>query len=195
MGFSVAWFIETPDEEWICAICRDVFEDPVCTPCGHSFCTACLDRSLANDDRCPTCRTEGLILDESLGRNCGLERAVQKFILKSTVRCSNKAQSEFEPSSVRRRLNNGKVSTEPRACSWTGKLDDWKKHCHDECIFHVMPCSVQGCDHTCIRRDMPNHMVDSIAKHMGLMVDAKTKALAKKLTPWNWLTKSAANEV
>ncbi|KPP57201.1 hypothetical protein Z043_125098, partial [Scleropages formosus] len=40
-----------------CSICLDMFDDPVTTYCGHSFCKSCLDRHLQyNDSVCPLCK-------------------------------------------------------------------------------------------------------------------------------------------
>nr|XP_044601950.1 E3 ubiquitin/ISG15 ligase TRIM25-like isoform X1 [Equus asinus] len=46
-------------EELSCSICLEPFKEPVTTPCGHSFCGACLDASWASRGapyRCPQCR-------------------------------------------------------------------------------------------------------------------------------------------
>ncbi|KAM4611841.1 E3 ubiquitin-protein ligase TRIM39-like [Polymixia lowei] len=47
------------EEQFQCSLCLDVFSDPVSTPCGHSFCSACIrrhwDGSRASD--CPRCKT------------------------------------------------------------------------------------------------------------------------------------------
>ncbi|XP_073714702.1 E3 ubiquitin-protein ligase TRIM39 [Misgurnus anguillicaudatus] len=41
-----------------CAICLDVFNDPVTTPCGHNFCKICLKKCWDNSEncRCPNCK-------------------------------------------------------------------------------------------------------------------------------------------
>lgn len=47
------------DEELLCSICLDRFEEPVTTPCGHNFCGSCLDETwaiLGTPYRCPQCR-------------------------------------------------------------------------------------------------------------------------------------------
>ncbi|XP_062305674.1 E3 ubiquitin-protein ligase TRIM39-like [Osmerus eperlanus] len=41
----------------MCSICLDLFEDPVTTPCGHTFCKGYLERNMAlNDLVCPLCK-------------------------------------------------------------------------------------------------------------------------------------------
>ncbi|XP_029931566.1 uncharacterized protein LOC115376214 [Myripristis murdjan] len=45
------------DQHLTCSICLDVFDEPVTTPCGHSFCKSCLNRNLVlNDLMCPLCK-------------------------------------------------------------------------------------------------------------------------------------------
>lgn len=41
---------------YILYICRMLYS-PVTTPCGHSFCRQCLDRSLDHSTVCPLCKT------------------------------------------------------------------------------------------------------------------------------------------
>ena len=46
-------------EEMMCPICLDLLHEPVLTSCGHDFCRACIDESLAHDlESCPICRNE-----------------------------------------------------------------------------------------------------------------------------------------
>ena len=51
------------DEDEICSICLDVYDNPVQLPCGHSFCSACLDGwhdkskyDVHQPRNCPVCR-------------------------------------------------------------------------------------------------------------------------------------------
>nr|XP_015201604.1 PREDICTED: E3 ubiquitin-protein ligase TRIM39-like [Lepisosteus oculatus] len=46
------------EEQFQCSICLDIFVDPVSTPCGHSFCMACI-RGYWNHSKacqCPMCK-------------------------------------------------------------------------------------------------------------------------------------------
>ncbi|XP_071403278.1 E3 ubiquitin-protein ligase TRIM21-like [Centroberyx affinis] len=45
------------EQHLACSICLDVFEEPVTTACGHSFCKSCLRRNIVyNDMMCPLCK-------------------------------------------------------------------------------------------------------------------------------------------
>lgn len=44
-------------DEFDCSLCLKLFYSPVTTPCGHTFCRACLHRALDHSNRCPVCRT------------------------------------------------------------------------------------------------------------------------------------------
>ncbi|XP_058245723.1 LON peptidase N-terminal domain and ring finger 1, like isoform X2 [Hemibagrus wyckioides] len=39
-----------------CSLCMRLFYEPVTTPCGHSFCKSCLQRSLDHSPQCPLCK-------------------------------------------------------------------------------------------------------------------------------------------
>lgn len=39
-----------------CPLCTRLFFEPVTTPCGHTFCKNCLERSLDHNLRCPLCK-------------------------------------------------------------------------------------------------------------------------------------------
>ena len=44
-------------QDFTCQLCLEVFNEPLCTPCGHVFCKICLIRSLDHSRCCPLCRT------------------------------------------------------------------------------------------------------------------------------------------
>uniref|UniRef100_A0A3B4UTL7 RING-type domain-containing protein n=1 Tax=Seriola dumerili TaxID=41447 RepID=A0A3B4UTL7_SERDU len=44
------------DEHLTCSICMEMFEDPVTTDCGHSFCKKCLDLCHEYAHLCPMCK-------------------------------------------------------------------------------------------------------------------------------------------
>nr|XP_015194658.1 PREDICTED: tripartite motif-containing protein 47-like [Lepisosteus oculatus] len=46
------------EEQFLCSICLDTFTSPVSTPCGHSFCLACIGGYWDSSDvcQCPLCK-------------------------------------------------------------------------------------------------------------------------------------------
>ena len=45
-----------PMDDFICAICREVYRNAVSNPCGHTFCETCLRQSIRQVRQCPSCR-------------------------------------------------------------------------------------------------------------------------------------------
>nr|XP_046235472.1 zinc finger protein RFP-like [Scatophagus argus] len=46
------------EEKFLCPICLEVFTEPVSTPCGHNFCSACIQKYWDSSDvcQCPFCK-------------------------------------------------------------------------------------------------------------------------------------------
>uniref|UniRef100_W5MK03 E3 ubiquitin-protein ligase TRIM39-like n=1 Tax=Lepisosteus oculatus TaxID=7918 RepID=W5MK03_LEPOC len=60
------------EEQFQCSICLDTFTSPVSTPCGHSFCLACISGYWDSSDvcQCPVCKkTFPIIPDLSVNRS------------------------------------------------------------------------------------------------------------------------------
>lgn len=57
MALATAFLSE---DQFSCSICLEVFNNPVSTPCGHSFCQACIssywNRGVAKSYQCPLCK-------------------------------------------------------------------------------------------------------------------------------------------
>jgi hypothetical protein len=70
------------DAKYNCAICQDVLDDPRTTPCGHSFCSACLATALRMAiGRCPVCRA-------AVPADGGpKDRALAAELARTTTRC------------------------------------------------------------------------------------------------------------
>ena len=60
MGIDVNRFTGDNHEQFQCAVCLDIVEEPVETPCEHLFCKSCLKTTDAGATKykCPTCRKE-----------------------------------------------------------------------------------------------------------------------------------------
>ena len=55
-GFEDERFKDTISDNFHCAICTNVFKDPVmCSQNEHIFCRLCITKCLASSERCPTC--------------------------------------------------------------------------------------------------------------------------------------------
>ncbi|EJK67134.1 hypothetical protein THAOC_11868 [Thalassiosira oceanica] len=74
------------DGDEICGICLDVYDNPVQLPCGHSFCSACLDgwheksRYDVNQPRnCPMCRHRAKPSREIISKLIALNDIVSAF--------------------------------------------------------------------------------------------------------------------
>ncbi|KAM4605246.1 E3 ubiquitin/ISG15 ligase TRIM25-like [Polymixia lowei] len=70
-------------DQFNCSICLDVLKDPVTIPCGHSYCSACIQRYWDLDEYlgvygCPQCR-QSFNPRPLLGRNTMLADVVEKF--------------------------------------------------------------------------------------------------------------------
>lgn len=68
-------------EDFECRLCYSLLFQPITTPCGHTFCRECLERSLDHRAECPCCRTE---LDQYLQGNLKMEvtQALEKMLVK-----------------------------------------------------------------------------------------------------------------
>lgn len=51
MGWDIGRFAEEVDEEFKCSICLNVLESPVHGPCGHVFCSQCINTWLDQNSR------------------------------------------------------------------------------------------------------------------------------------------------
>ncbi|XP_031206718.1 E3 ubiquitin/ISG15 ligase TRIM25 isoform X1 [Mastomys coucha] len=69
-------------EELMCSICLEPFKEPVTTPCGHNFCSSCLDETWVVQGpsyRCPQCRAEYRVRPQ-LQKNTVLCAVVEQFL-------------------------------------------------------------------------------------------------------------------
>lgn len=55
---SMASTVNLHEKHFLCSLCRNIFTNPVTTPCGHSFCLSCLSQfwSRHQSRYCPECR-------------------------------------------------------------------------------------------------------------------------------------------
>ncbi|KFY02644.1 hypothetical protein O988_02020 [Pseudogymnoascus sp. VKM F-3808] len=60
-----------------CQVCKEFMTTPMITSCGHTFCSLCIRRCLANDGLCPACRTPDQEL--KLRANKSMGEVVESF--------------------------------------------------------------------------------------------------------------------
>ncbi|KAI7794719.1 putative E3 ubiquitin-protein ligase TRIM39, partial [Triplophysa rosa] len=84
------------DEELQCSVCLDVFNDPVTTPCGHTFCKTCLNECWENTENCvcPFCK-ETFMKRPDLKINTTL-REVVKHLLVQNLEKSREVVQHFK---------------------------------------------------------------------------------------------------
>ena len=105
---------ENPMEgELTCSICKSLFNDPICTPCDHTFCRKCITDSIHTGNiGCPVCR-QRLV---SVNRLVPASRIIQNMLDSLQVKC----------------LFCGKAGV-PRG--------NFKEHVSKECPKVHVPCS------------------------------------------------------
>ena len=74
--------------------------------------------------------------------------------------------------------NNAEAS---ESCDWAGNVKDIEAH-ENVCNFKTIECSVEGCMHTCKRKDLSSHLSSNTAllMHMELKYENKLKAMDVK---------------
>ena len=52
------------------------------------------------------------------------------------------------------------------SCGWKGIISENREHLLDHCQEHVRECKSPGCHHTCVGKDMAQHMRDNAEAHI-----------------------------
>ncbi|KAJ9051126.1 E3 ubiquitin-protein ligase traf7, variant 4 [Entomophthora muscae] len=121
-----------PSPSLLCPICRDVFLEPLINQrCHHSFCTACIQKSLEISANCPLCRCQLKVSD--LHPNLALASLINEI----PVYCVNR--------------DNG--------CTSPIALELYQ--CHIErCMYSPKEClhAALGCKFKCLGPDLASHL-------------------------------------
>jgi len=154
MGHSTDIFLNKPADTCICAVCHDVLKEASSLNCGHSFCTECIDSLNLMDS--PSCPTCRADITSS-----NPNYAVRGIIDALDVSCP---------------YGGGE-------CGWNGKVGELQSH-GDICMFKVIECGIEGCTHTCKRKDMAAHRSsnEALFKHMELKHERKMNEMEAKLS-------------
>jgi hypothetical protein len=141
-----------PSESCTCAICHDVLKNACALNCGHTFCAECITSCCAGSNN-PSCP------------NCRVEiisanpnYAMRDVIGELAVKCPDSEE-----------------------CEWTGEVKDIESH-GNTCMFKTIVCNVEGCNHTCQRKDMGDHTSNTVVmiRHLELKHDKKLKDMEEK---------------
>ncbi|XP_069798431.1 E3 ubiquitin-protein ligase PDZRN3-B-like [Narcine bancroftii] len=137
MGFDLERFSEEVGPDFQCNLCNKVLEDPLTTPCGHVFCTACLLPWIVQRGRCPAqCRR---VATKELNQVLPL----RNLILKLEIRCDN-----FE-----------------RGCDEVVRLQHLAEHA-EMCDYSPAECGNQGCGQSLRLKDVDAHMRESCEQRL-----------------------------
>lgn len=167
MGHPTDIFIELSSNNCICAICHDVLEDASSLKeCGHTFCDACIRDLESHSSPCPNCR--------AVVRGANANYILRDVIESMQVRCPD---AEDGNSNKRKRDENDREETANSGCNWKGQLKDLKDH-ESVCGYKIVPCTVDGCTHTCRRRDIESHL--SSGTGMMMHMDLKLSAMEQR---------------
>ena len=132
---------------------------------GHTFCSNCIKTSLESSNTCPSCRIEvSGYTPNYFARDTVDELQVVCQNFKDgapSVLCEANADGS----------NKKRKRDDTNCCNWKGPLKDLKRHEDHECGYKTVTCSIVGCEHTCLRKDMESHLNGGagLVTHMALM--------------------------
>jgi N-acetylneuraminic acid mutarotase len=139
-GYPVERFETIVSRRFHCAICLNVFKDPVmCHRNQHPFCRVCITRHLMNFQKCPVCM-DHLTVDTLTDP----PRILTDYLSELKIRC------DFHP----------------RGCQQYVKLDDLERHVND-CGFAPVVCSNEGCLAVVDRREVAYHQTTTCKERVA----------------------------
>jgi hypothetical protein len=120
--------------EYICNLCKGVYNDPFLATCGHIFCKKCLELQCDLQGYCPIDNQN--ISKESIYTVIFLKNMIDK----QYVFCIKK----------------------DKGCNWQGFLSDSKNHLMDLCQFHEIDCinKNKGCAHKTEKNKLDDHLLN-----------------------------------
>ncbi|XP_031551618.1 TNF receptor-associated factor family protein DDB_G0290931-like [Actinia tenebrosa] len=134
MGLKPDQFVKGVDENLFCAICHEVFQDPVSCKDGHTFCKDCIHEWLKTNEKCPM--DNGFLTKEHLVRVLMASGIIDNLEVYCHPRTTQHKPSE--------------------GCDWVGKLQHLTQH-RKTCPFQEVQCSHVGCNQTMLRRELEHH--------------------------------------
>ncbi|KAK4120895.1 hypothetical protein N657DRAFT_648697 [Parathielavia appendiculata] len=118
-------YIEAVDDTLICPVCKTPFYSPITTPCGHTFCTGCINRALETQRTCPIDR-------QPINKNRDYRRL---------------------PLIIKDQLDRLKVRCPNKGCDHVCSRENLKGHYERRCEFTPVACPEPLCSRLVARRD------------------------------------------
>ena len=135
-GYDTSIFVVKPSEQFACALCLNILNDPRQCSNGHSFCFSCISAVLQRKQECPICKVQ--VSAETLTRNL----LVQDLIEGMKTVCISCDDAE-----------------NPGRCLWKGPLSERQSHYDDDCGFCLITCPNIECGVMSTRLTMTSHVV------------------------------------
>eukprot|EP00003_Mantamonas_plastica_P033268 TRINITY_DN940_c1_g1_i1.p1 TRINITY_DN940_c1_g1~~TRINITY_DN940_c1_g1_i1.p1 ORF type:complete len:433 (+),score=119.35 TRINITY_DN940_c1_g1_i1:41-1300(+) len=136
-------------ESLTCQICLEIFDDPVCMACGHTFCRKCIKQEMKSRQRCPLDR-------RNLGGNAPMFRntTVSHLIDGLPMRCSRGVIYNKKTHCWEQRKDG---------CQEILRVKNLESHLKYECEFVEEKCSQDGCAARLLRKDLLEHQTSCSA--------------------------------
>ncbi|CAG8439587.1 6477_t:CDS:10 [Diversispora eburnea] len=95
-----------------CPICKEFFNTPMISECGHTYCSLCIRRSLATDQVCPICRVNLSESQQTLLRGALEDERINSPNKKSSNKESSNNESNYESNNNKINLSSDKANIE-----------------------------------------------------------------------------------
>ncbi|KAI8994025.1 hypothetical protein BD414DRAFT_481157 [Trametes punicea] len=140
-------YVDTPNANLVCCICRSPFVEPCTTrTCCHTFCYDCISRAIAVSRQCPIDRTPLSIRDLAPA-----DPVVRNLVDELVVKCPQ----------------------ERLGCLYSCQRLLLPVHLRDTCEYVEFACPEAGCAQRILRKDLQNHVCQGVASKESGLKDQK----------------------
>lgn len=131
-------------EHLLCAVCHDILDDPLVTPCDHHFCRSCCDSLRRSQIKtCPLCNKPTFA---STGKRDAEGKLVESWLFS-------------EPSkSFLRILEGTPMMCRNDGCHQMVPLGEYLHHVENQCDYRWVQCGFDNCHEKIRACDLANHM-------------------------------------
>ncbi|KAF5380619.1 hypothetical protein D9615_004547 [Tricholomella constricta] len=132
LDMSLYNYVDVPNSNLICCICRTPFTDPVTTrACAHTFCKDCILRAIEHSAQCPVDRSP-----LGPGNLAAANPIVRSLVDELVVECVHRAEG----------------------CMFTCQRQLLPAHLLDSCTYREVPCPQGKCEETMLFKDSILHV-------------------------------------